>query len=115
VPDRSEPLDDLRRDYTPPLLAYLTNRDESGLRAAYELGRDAMRRGVSLLDFVRVHNLVLADVLPTARTVPAACDLAQAASVFLLDALSSFEMAQRGFMEIGVRAETGTPRDSGDL
>ena len=28
--DRSEPLDALRRDYTPPLLAYLTNRDESG-------------------------------------------------------------------------------------
>ena len=26
-------------------------------------------RGISLLDFVRVHNLALADVLPTARTV----------------------------------------------
>lgn len=111
MPDRSQPLDDLRRDYTPPFLAYLTNHDESGLRAAYELGREAMRRGISLLDFVRVHNLVLADVLPTARTVPAACDLAQAASVFLLDALSSFEMAQRGFMEIGVRPQPD-PQDS---
>jgi len=105
VPDRAQPLDDLRRDYTPPFLSYLTNRDEPGLRAAYELGRDALRRGVSLLDFVRVHNVVVADVLPTARSVPAACDLAQAASVFLLEALGCFEMAQRGFMEIGLRKD----------
>lgn len=105
MPDSGPSLDDLRRDYTPPFLAYLTNGDEPGLRAAYELGREAMRRGISLLDFVRVHNTVVADVLPSARSVPAACDLARAASAFLLEALSSFEMAQRGFMEISSRAD----------
>jgi hypothetical protein len=105
MPGRGGPLDDLRRDYTPPFLAYLTQRDEAGLGAAYELGRDAMRQGVGLLDFVRVHNIVVADVLASARSAAAACDLAQAASVFLLEALASFEMAQRGFMEIGVRSD----------
>jgi hypothetical protein len=102
---RQDPLLALRRDYAPPFLSYLAHHDEAGLRAAYELGRRAMSRGIGLLDLVRVHNEALAEVLPTARTVTEAADLAQAASVFLVEALASFEMAQRGFMEIGVRAE----------
>jgi len=109
-----DPLQALRRDYTPPFLSYLTNRDETGLGAAYELGRRAMRSGVGLLDFVRVHNAVVADVLSTARTVPAAADLTHAAGLFLLEGLASFEMAQRGFMEIGVRPEPGAAPDATD-
>jgi Phosphoserine phosphatase RsbU, N-terminal domain len=93
----------LRQDLTPRFLAYLANRDEAGLRAAYELGRRAMRQGVGLLDFVRVHDEVVLDVLATARTVDSAHDIAHAASVFLVEALASFEMAQRGFMDMGVR------------
>jgi Phosphoserine phosphatase RsbU, N-terminal domain len=103
--ERLEPLAALRRDYAPPFLSYLAHHDEAGLRAAYELGRRAMSRGIGLLDLVRVHNESLSEVLPTARTVAEAADLAQAAAVYLLEALASFEMAQRGFMEIGVRAE----------
>ena len=38
----AEQLSRLRQDLTPRFLAYLTNRDEAGLRAAYELGRLAM-------------------------------------------------------------------------
>ena len=100
---RPDPLGVLRRDYVPPFLSYLANHDEAGLRAAYELGRQAMSRGIGLLDLVRIHNEALSDVLPTARSVAEAADLALAASVFLVEALGSFEMAQRGFMEIGVR------------
>jgi hypothetical protein len=102
-----EQLRRLRQDLTPPFLAYLANRDEAGLRAAYELGRRAMEQGVSLLDFVRTHNDVALEVLSTARTADSANDIAQAASVFLVEALASFEMAQRGFMDIGVRGGAG--------
>ena len=102
---RPDPLVALRRDYVPPFLSYLAHQDEAGLRAAYELGRRAMSSGIGLIDLVRIHNEALSEVLPTARTVAEAGDLAHAASVFLVEALASFEMAQRGFMEIGVRAE----------
>ena len=88
-----------RRNYTPPFLAYLAREDEAGLREAYELGREAMSRGVGILGLVDVHNRVFLDVLSTARTVEEAQDLAQAASAFLVEALSSFEMTQRGFMD----------------
>jgi len=103
----AEQLRRLSQDLTPAFLAYLANRDEAGLRAAYELGRRAMEQGVSLLDFVRTHNDVALKVLSTARTAESANDIAHAASVFLIEALASFEMAQRGFMDIGVRGSTG--------
>lgn len=93
----------LRRDYTPPFLAYLTTQDEVGLRSAYELGRVAMRRSVGLLDLVRIHNEVFLDAIGTARTPESAQDVARAASTFLVEALSSFEMTQRGFMAVGLK------------
>ena len=89
----------LRRDYRPRLLAYLTNQDEGGRRSAYELGRQAPTHGVGLLVLVRVHNEVFLEVIATARTADAAEQVARAASSFLFEALSSFEMTQRAFSE----------------
>jgi len=103
----AEQLGRLSQDLTPPFLAYLANRDEAGLRAAYELGRRAMEQGVSLLDFVRTYNDVALKVLATARTADSAHDIAHAASVFLVEALASYEMAQRGFMDIGLSGSSG--------
>ncbi len=74
-----------------------------GLRSAYELGRVAMRRSVGLLDLVRIHNEVFLEAIGTARTPESARDVARAASTFLVEALSSFEMTQRGFMAVGLR------------
>lgn len=109
----TDQLASLRRDYTPPFLSYLTNEDEAGLRAAYELGRQAMRRSVGILGLVSVHNDVFLTVIRTAKTPESAHDLARAASTFLLEALASFEMTQRGFMDGGVPLEprpATTPR-----
>jgi hypothetical protein len=94
----NDPVADLRRDYTPRFLSYLTRLDEAGLNAAYELGRQSIDRNIGLLDLVRVHNEVYLDVVPTARSLAEAQALARAASAFLLEALASFEMTQRGFM-----------------
>ena len=88
----------LKRDYRPRLLAYLTNLDEAGLTAAYDLGRRAMDRELGLLDLVRAHNEVYVEVVSSARHLAEAQELARAASAFLFEALAPFEMTQRGFM-----------------
>jgi hypothetical protein len=94
----ADPVVDLRRDYLPQFLAYLTREDEKGLTAAYELGRRSMHRGVGLLDLVRVHNELYLQNVGEARSVEEAQRLARAASAFLFEALASFEMTQRAFM-----------------
>jgi hypothetical protein len=85
----------LRLDYAPSFLAYLSRRDEAGLRTAYELGRGAMADGVSLLELVNVHHAALLDVLTTAQNPSEMHDLGDAAASFLVEALASFEMTQR--------------------
>jgi hypothetical protein len=90
----------LRLDYAPLLLRYLAQQDESGLRSAYELGRAAMREKVSLLDVVRVHNEMFLEVLATVRDADEARGVARASTALLIDLLASFEMSQRGFMDV---------------
>ena len=85
-------------DYTPPFLAYLARSDEKWLSAAYELGRQAMRAELGVLTVVRVHHQVFLEVLSTARDLQEAQALAAKGSAFLLEAMASFEMTQRGFM-----------------
>ena len=94
-----DPLERFRLDYAPLLLRYLSQRDEAGLVRAYELGRDAMRHSVSLLDVVRVHHELFLDVLATVRDAQEAHHLAAVASALLMDLIAAFEMSQRAAME----------------
>jgi hypothetical protein len=105
----TDPLAVFRRDYTPPFLSYLVRQDEAGLRAAYELGRQAMSRGVGLMGLVTIHNEVLLEVIGAERTAASAYDSARAACTFLVEALASFEMTQRGFMDRAVRGQVSGP------
>jgi hypothetical protein len=95
----TDPVERFRLDYAPLLLRHLTRRDESGLQAAYQLGRRAMEESVSLLDVVRVHNDLFLEVLTTVDDLAEVTDLTEAASTLLLDLVASFEVAQRGFMD----------------
>jgi hypothetical protein len=95
----TDALDRFRLDYSPLLLRWLAQRDESGLQAAYELGRQAMLDSIGLLDVVRVHNELFLEVLATARETAEAVDLSRAAATLLLDLIAAFEISQRGFME----------------
>ena len=97
-----------QRNYRPPFLSYLVRGDEAGLRAAYELGRQALSLEVGLLGLVTVHNEVFLEVLAAERTAESALRTARAASAFLVEALASFEMTQRGFMD-DTRVERRTP------
>ena len=106
-----DPLTELRRDYTPKFLSYLTHQDENGLSAAYELGRQSMHKNIGLLDLVRVHSEVYVHVMSTVRSLEEAQHLARAASTFLCEALACFEMTQRGFMAGDVLEGSGRDRD----
>ena len=102
----------LRQDYAAAFLGYLTRRDETGLRAAYELGRRAVSHPVGLLNLVHVHHEVLMEILHTARTSDEVQDVGDAAAAFLVEALTSFQMTQRGYLEKArTPAEAMTPAD----
>ena len=73
--DVTDPLERFRLDYAPLLLRHLAQRDESGLQAAYQLGRRAMQESVGLLDVVRVHNDLFLEVLTTVRDLDEVIDL----------------------------------------
>jgi ANTAR domain/Phosphoserine phosphatase RsbU, N-terminal domain len=89
-----------RRDYAPAFLQYLAERSEPGRRAAYELGRRAIREELSVLDLARIHHGMLLEVLKTHRTPRELEHIAQGASEFLVEVLAVFEMTQRGFAEL---------------
>ena len=98
--DVSDPLERFRLDYAPLLLRHLARRDESGLQAAYQLGRQAMQESIGLLDVVRVHHDLFREVLSTVRDLDEVTDLTEAASTLLIDLLASYDVAQRGFMDV---------------
>ena len=94
----TDPLQRLARDYRVAFLRYLPRGEEEPLHKGYELGRDAVEHGISILELARVHHEVLSEVLPNCD--PA--DLARintAASEFLLEALSTYDMTQRRLLE----------------
>jgi hypothetical protein len=78
----------LARDYRAAFLGYLPRREEAPLHRAYELGRAALGDGVSLLELARVRDTPTTD-LGRVNT---------AASEFLLEALSAYDMIQRGLL-----------------
>lgn len=89
-----------RRNYRIAFLRYLPSRSEQALMTAYELGRGAMTRGISLLDLVKVHHDVLADAV--AETSPAEVGaVIKAAADFLAEVLGTTEMAQRSLHDPG--------------
>lgn len=93
-------LERVRRDYTFAFLTYRVEGTEQRLQAAYELGRNAMASGLSLLELAKVHHEVVAEALLTSRDKEALQGVVGAASAFFVEVLSTFEMVQRGFAEI---------------
>jgi signal transduction histidine kinase len=82
------------------LEAYLACPEESTLSGAYELGRKALRDGLSPLDLVSLHDSALehAPSFPGWNDRPAFAR----AMTFLLESLSPFEMTYRRFIEANV-------------
>ncbi len=78
---------------------YIGQPSETTLRAAYELGRDAVQQELSFLDLAIAHHDALAAAL---RVEPETNDhdrIVRAAGDFFLESIAAFEMIQRGFRE----------------
>jgi signal transduction histidine kinase len=85
--------------YSAALASYLANPDETALRQAYELGRDSMSRGMSLVELAIAHQEAFATLLRKSRARSPADRLVPLASEFLAEVLSPYDMAQRGFQD----------------
>jgi serine phosphatase RsbU (regulator of sigma subunit)/anti-sigma regulatory factor (Ser/Thr protein kinase) len=91
-------LDRFREGYASAFRKHLVGSGETGLESAYELGRNAVTGGLSLLDLAGVHHEVLAEVISESPPVEAE-RISKAGTDFYLESLATFEMTQRGFQE----------------
>ena len=90
--------------YAVTFAEYVDVGGERSLRAAYELGREAVRQQLSVLELGGIHHRALALALRH-RADPAEVEaVTRSAAEFFLEALSAFEMVQRGFWEATERA-----------
>src|SRR4051812_40609661 len=83
--------------YREAFTAYLADRGEQALGAAYDLGREAVAAQLSVLDLAEAHHGALRAALggqePSEATLEAAAD-------FLRESLSTFETVHRGYREV---------------
>ena len=94
----NETVQDFRAAYGAAFRSYVDDGTEFNLRMAYELGRDAVVRDLSVLDLTLVHHDALLDALREAATADVE-HVTRAAAAFVLESLSAFEMVRRGFNE----------------
>ena len=87
----------IRERYAAAFRAWLEHRDERELGTAYDLGREAVRAHLSVLDLAEAHHEAAAEALRAEPDPARASELIAAASTFLGEALSTFEIAHRGF------------------
>ena len=91
-------VEDFRAAYGAAFRSYIDDGSEINLRTAYELGRDAVVRDLSVLDLTLVHHDALLDALREAAIADVE-HVTRAAAAFVLESLSAFEMVRRGFNE----------------
>jgi signal transduction histidine kinase len=89
----------LSQDYASALDSYLQHQNESALHQAYEFGRQAMSKGTSLVELVLVHQEAFLDSIRRKTSRTRLDHLGHLANEFLSEALSPYEMANRGFQE----------------
>jgi hypothetical protein len=95
-----KPLVLFARLYRAALLGYLLNSGEKQRARAYDLGRAAITEGFSLLDILRTHYRAVNTVLESTSDTRRGLARLKAAEDFLLEALSPFEMACRGYVAL---------------
>jgi hypothetical protein len=87
------------RHYRAVLLDYLAAGGESGLACAYELSRKRIEEGDCLLQVVRVHQRAVNSILESTPVDDRLTRLT-ASDQFLMEALSAFDMAARGYVAL---------------
>jgi transcriptional regulator with GAF, ATPase, and Fis domain len=85
--------------YLDALRDYIREPCELTLQTAYELGRDAVQRELSMLDLAIAHHDALAWMFRREVQGPDKERLVHDAGCFFLESISAFEMVQRGLRE----------------
>jgi Phosphoserine phosphatase RsbU, N-terminal domain len=85
--------------YLDSLRAYIREPCELTLQTAYELGRDAVQRELSMLELAIAHHDALASMFRRGLQGADNEQLVRAAGHFFLESISAFEMVQRGLRE----------------
>jgi two-component system sensor histidine kinase VicK len=93
----------LQERYVDALQTYVSSAEESALLDAYELGRQIMDSAGGVLDLSAVHQDATEAVMHRLRAARPRELAVRRCHEFLDEALSPFEMAQRGFREANMR------------
>jgi serine phosphatase RsbU (regulator of sigma subunit)/anti-sigma regulatory factor (Ser/Thr protein kinase) len=91
--------------YVRALRTYVRTPNESSLRHAYELGREAVTDGLGVLDISTLHYNALRTVLLRAPAVDKDVHI-EHATEFFVESLSAYEMVLRGFRESNADLKT---------
>src|SRR5207249_1844061 len=86
-------------DFALALRHYLSGAEEAARLQAYQAARDAMGRGVGLLEVIAEHQEALAIVLSGPRRPDDSSGAVNASGELLKESLAPFEMAHRGYQE----------------
>ncbi|HKV04299.1 MAG TPA: ATP-binding protein [Candidatus Acidoferrales bacterium] len=81
------------------LREYATRGGEAALGKAYELGRRATANRMSLVEIVALYHRALSQLVTEAKDEQRVAELVRSGADFLIESLSSYEMAHRGFQD----------------
>lgn len=90
----------LENEYTRALEIYVRDRSEASIAAAGDLGKKALSLGWGILDMVVLHHESLAVLIVGEESEERRKDVVDDSAAFFCEALSSFEMSHRGFIEL---------------
>lgn len=93
----------LQTRYRRALAAYTARDEEAALQRGYEVGRRALSLGYGVVDMVRLHQEALLRLVADEPMAHSGLAWTRAAEAFLMEALSSFEVAHRGFRDASER------------
>lgn len=96
---KPKPPASFEKQYRAALRECTEHPDEAALGRAYELGRNAIAEGRSLLDIASLHYQALQEIVSSANGSKLPEELLRAGADFLAESLSPYEMARRGFQD----------------
>ena len=90
---------DLERMYAIALQEYMQGGGEACLHRAYELGRQAIREGTSILEMIGLHHRALSLSMSAMASTAERVNVVEAGALFVAEAMSPYEMTNRAFGE----------------
>ncbi len=96
--------------YTSALQAYLEKVDEATLEEAYQLGRRALEKDISLLQMVALHREAFNQALSCISNVTDIHGILRCSGKFLIESLTPYEMTISGYQETNAALQASEER-----